>query len=72
MKLNASNIVILMLETHNLTIITYSRNIQTIRKTTFIYYPGMISANLDTLRQFFKNRIVTKLSTRCSYSMINL
>ena len=32
----------------------------------------MISADFYTLRQSFKDGVITKLSTWCSYPMINL
>ncbi len=39
MELDAMNFIVLVLQPHNATIITYSRNIQTIRETHFYLRP---------------------------------
>ena len=72
MKLDTMNIIVLMLQTHDTTIIAYCRNVQAVGESRAVYYPRVVSANLYALVQPVENNIVTKLGARGCHSMIHL
>ena len=72
MKLDTMNIIVLMLQTHDATIIAYRRNVQAVRESRAVYHPRVVSANLYALVQPVENNIVTKLGARGCHSMIHL
>lgn len=64
MKLDTMNIIVLMLQTHDATIIAYRRNVQAVRESRAVYHPRVVSANLYALVQAVENNIVAKLGAR--------
>lgn len=51
MKLDTMNIIVLMLQTHDATIIAYCRNVQAVGESRAVYHPRVVSANLYALVQ---------------------
>ena len=72
MKLDAMDIVVLVLQTHDATVIAHSGDIQALREIRSIYYPRMISSYLDSLLHALEYRVDAKLGAWGGYTMIHL
>ena len=66
------DIVVLVLQTHDATVIAHGGDIQALREIRSIYYPRMISSYLDSLLHALEYRIDAKLGARGGYAMIHL
>ena len=70
MKLDAMDIVVLVLQTHDATVIAHGGDIQALREIASIYYPRMVSSYLDSLLHALEYRVDAKLGARGGYTMI--
>ncbi len=72
MELDAMDVIMLVAQAHDATIIAHRRHIQALWETSSIDHPRMITTDLDTLRHTSEYRVIAKLRTRSSHSMIYL
>ena len=72
MKLDAMDIVVLVLQAHDATVIAHGGDIQALGEIASIYYPRMVSSYLDSLLHALEYRIDAKLGARGGNAMIHL
>lgn len=68
MELDAMDVIMLVAQAHDATIIAHRRHIQALWETSSIDHPRMITTDLDTLRHTSEYRVIAKLRTWSSYS----
>src|SRR5574344_26177 len=69
MKLDAAYVIVFVFEPHNLSFVTFCRNLQTVGKFLFGYHPRVVTAHHNALGQSFEYFIISKLSALCGYSV---
>lgn len=72
MELDAMDIVVLVLQSHDTTVIAHGGDIQALWEIRSIYYPRMVSSYLYSLLHALEYRIDAKLGARGGYTMIHL
>ena len=72
MKLYAMDVILLMLQSHDLPVVTHSRHFKTVGKMRSVHYPTMVSSHCDSLLQSFEQVIITKLRALCCHPMEHL